>query len=619
MERNCFGIAKRVNNVKKIISKKLVCIIAILLIFSMMFTVNTLESQAADDKDIPSSWAVTEIDKAFEYGLTTWRILSNFRADITREEFCELAVKLYEVLVKEESTVYTYNPFDDTDNSKVLKAYNLGIVKGVSKKRFNPENPITRQEICVMIYRTLNLALPELKTEIISSLDFSDKNLIASWAVDAVGFLNNQGIMKGTGNNKIEPLKNTTREEAIALVKRTYEEFSDVPNGNEHFDKKEGEHSNDDTKSRAISEAEGAPKDEFKDELKNEPESEDESEDNVQTSVSLSVGDTIIVIGESENNVIGKLGEPSRKDLSKYGFEWYIFNNDYSQYIQIGIADGKVVSMYSNAESIKFNDNIVAKSSSIVTNGNSIETGSNGIDDSGNTIASNSISSSNNSINVDANANIIDVHTSKQQIRDNYGGPLSYIEKGTTYFQVNESHEYDTYLIRNTYVTLYYDIYDEYKISSVMVIEKETEEDLKDFYGIPSLRLVESFEKQILDLTNATRVKKGKEPLVWDEKGAKTAKKHSKDMVERSFFDHINLDGKSPFERMSEDGIRYRTAGENLACGNTNAIDAHEGWMNSYGHRQNILGPFERLGSGVYLGGEYYVYSTVIFYTPQFD
>ena len=112
-----------------------------------------------------------------------------------------------------------------------------------------------------------------------------------------------------------------------------------------------------------------------------------------QTSVSLSVGDTIIVIGESENNVIGKLGEPSRKDLSKYGFEWYIFNNDYSQYIQIGIADGKVVSMYSNAESIKFNDNIVAKSSSIVTNGNSIETGSNGIDDSGNTIASNSISS----------------------------------------------------------------------------------------------------------------------------------------------------------------------------------------------------------------------------------
>ena len=204
----------------------------------MMFTVNTLESQAADDKDIPSSWAVTEIDKAFEYGLTTWRILSNFRADITREEFCELAVKLYEVLVKEESTVYTYNPFDDTDNSKVLKAYNLGIVKGVSKNRFSPENPITRQEICVMIYRTLNLALPELKTDIISGLDFSDKNLIASWAVDAVGFLNNQGIMKGTGNNRIEPLKNTTREEAIALVKRTYEEFSDVPNGNEHFDKK---------------------------------------------------------------------------------------------------------------------------------------------------------------------------------------------------------------------------------------------------------------------------------------------------------------------------------------------------------------------------------------------
>ena len=56
--------------------------------------------------------------------------------------------------------------------------------------------------------------------------------------------------------------------------------------------------------------------------------------------------------GDSQNSVIQKLGEPARKDLSKYGFEWYIYNQDYINYLQVGIQDNKVVGLYSSSPNL---------------------------------------------------------------------------------------------------------------------------------------------------------------------------------------------------------------------------------------------------------------------------
>lgn len=172
-----------------------------------------------------SSWAIPEILEAAEEGLITDAIMNNFTRNITRQEFCEISVKLYEKLAGKEAEPVPVNPFTDTSNAEILKAYNVGIVKGVSADRFAPDLPITRQEICVMLQRALKAALPSLNANASQEFAFDDRDQIAAWAIDAVKFMYENGVMKGVGNNRIAPLGNTTREQAIVLVKRTREVF----------------------------------------------------------------------------------------------------------------------------------------------------------------------------------------------------------------------------------------------------------------------------------------------------------------------------------------------------------------------------------------------------------
>lgn len=169
-----------------------------------------------------STWAVPEIQKAIDYKLTTDKVLKDFTKKITREEFCEIAVKFYEA-ISGKTAVVDANPFIDTTNTEILKAYKLGIVKGMSANTFAPGSSITRQEISVMLLRALKAAEPGASYSIVGAPVLADENQIATWAIEAVKYMNKEGIMNGVGENKIDPLGNTTKEQAIALLKRLYE------------------------------------------------------------------------------------------------------------------------------------------------------------------------------------------------------------------------------------------------------------------------------------------------------------------------------------------------------------------------------------------------------------
>lgn len=133
-----------------------------------------------------------------------------------------------------------------------------------------------------------------------------------------------------------------------------------------------------------------------------------------------------------------------------------------------------------------------------------------------------------------------------------------------------------------------------------MQISHQMENRLNSQYAAPSKYLQESFEKEDYYLLNAERVQKGLQPLSYSNKLAGTARKHSMDMAENQYFDHTNLKGESPFDRMEKDGHQYQTAAENLAYGQTSAIFAHHGLMNSSGHRKNILNEnVKTIGIGV--------------------
>ncbi len=110
-------------------------------------------------------------------------------------------------------------------------------------------------------------------------------------------------------------------------------------------------------------------------------------------------------------------------------------------------------------------------------------------------------------------------------------------------------------------------------------------------------------EAEMLALINRERAAEGLSPLEADPEMRTVALKHSADMFERGYFSHNTPEAKSPFDRMKDEKVRYRTAGENLALAPTLKI-AHTGLMNSPGHRANILRPqFGRVGIGVLDGG----------------
>lgn len=115
------------------------------------------------------------------------------------------------------------------------------------------------------------------------------------------------------------------------------------------------------------------------------------------------------------------------------------------------------------------------------------------------------------------------------------------------------------------------------------------------------------FKMQILSLTNNYRAENGLSPLSWDDNLAAVAQMHCDDMQARGYFDHNTPEGKTPFERMTDYGIVYLSAGENLAVGYPTPESVMEGWINSESHRQNILNPtFKYMGVGFNKEGRYW-------------
>lgn len=96
-------------------------------------------------------------------------------------------------------------------------------------------------------------------------------------------------------------------------------------------------------------------------------------------------------------------------------------------------------------------------------------------------------------------------------------------------------------------------------------------------------------EAQVLALTNQERAKAGCGPLRTNSSLVKAAEAHASDMVAKHYFAHDSLDGRSPFDRMKAAGFKGGSMAENIAVGYSSPAAVVTGWMNSPGHRQNIL------------------------------
>ncbi|MET7476081.1 CAP domain-containing protein [Streptomyces sp. NPDC005648] len=119
---------------------------------------------------------------------------------------------------------------------------------------------------------------------------------------------------------------------------------------------------------------------------------------------------------------------------------------------------------------------------------------------------------------------------------------------------------------------------------------------------------------EVVGLTNRERARAGLRPLATDPRLSTAAQAYSTDMAVRAFYSHTSPEGTQPWDRAAAAGARHRSVGENIACGQRSPAEVVDGWMNSPGHRANILKPdFTHIGVGFAGGGPAGTYWTQLF------
>lgn len=261
------------------------------------------------------------------------------------------------------------------------------------------------------------------------------------------------------------------------------------------------------------------------------------------------------LIGKSLASVTKQFGSPVAKEKSEYGFDWYVYHNNYKNFVMIGIQNSVVVGLYSNSPNLRIENLAVG-----VTRG-----------------------------------------TVRKTLGEKYSGPLTSILKGDTEYTLPIQEQRDVFTDGQQYVTFFYDNIKGRVLTAVQVLDFPTEQS----FGLspaPGKAFTDSYEKIGFYLINSIRVRSNLAVLQYDNNMAKVAAMHSQDMIDRSFFNHVNPDGLDFGGRIHAAGYKYRLCSENIAKGCPGAIVAHEGYMNSAGHRDNILGNAEFVGIGVRMG-----------------
>ena len=124
---------------------------------------------------------------------------------------------------------------------------------------------------------------------------------------------------------------------------------------------------------------------------------------------------------------------------------------------------------------------------------------------------------------------------------------------------------------------------------------------------MPTDLAVSEYESEVIRLVNEQRAKYGLKALAADPELCRVARIKSQDMADNRYFSHTSPVYGAPFDMMRSFGIKYRAAGENIACGQRTPEEVVAAWMRSQGHRANILNAsFTKIGVGYVSNGSYW-------------
>jgi uncharacterized protein YkwD len=276
-----------------------------------------------------------------------------------------------------------------------------------------------------------------------------------------------------------------------------------------------------------------------------------------------------LLIGQDLTNVQKQWGSPVRIDESLYGFQWYIYNEDYGRYLQIGVENNRVVTVYAIGENLNVAPFEIGQPVEEIFNTQFIDTNIN-LDWQGGTYR---FELSDTDLNLRPLVQLGDLYV--QLYIDKFTGTLSSVRFLNA----------ETLIKQRPYELVY---------RGELVKDPElTDEAWK--------MIEQGTEQQIFDITNVLRVRNQLKPLKWDEITSEVAYGHSKDMYENNDYSHISKKFGDLANRLQAAKVAYDDAGENIAANYTDGPAVVEGWLNSKSHREALLNKnYSHLGVGVF-------------------
>lgn len=287
-------------------------------------------------------------------------------------------------------------------------------------------------------------------------------------------------------------------------------------------------------------------------------------------SIQISQGDLYHWIGKPIAELEQEMGEPVRMDLSAYGYVWWVYTNERDYYIQFGVEEDHVQTIYA------------------VGNGLSLEP--------------------------------IQLGAAYETVREEFPfeEEVDYTDGYATYrFRMTKEDIIQRPLVKvsdDLFMQLYFDTFTN-ELSSVRLMDADVLLHHQPYEVVyrgplpakPDLtdnewsQVEKGMEQQIFNISNVLRNRFDKPALEWEEDVSEVAYKHSKDMNDNNYFSHYSLNGDGLKERLEITGLLYISAGENIAAQYPDAPAAVEGWLNSDSHREALLQEeYTHLGVGVY-------------------
>lgn len=480
-----------------------------------------------------NDWAIPSMEKAYAMELIPQEMLLHGTENITRKEFTKMAVQFYRKVTGERMNIDNiHNPFWDTNQPEIVFAYSLGIISGKEEHIFEPNGSLTREQMAIILVRTLEKSKIELK-EKKEEIAFKDIKNLEKSVLPYIKKVQMAGIMNGS-ENMFFPLKEVTIEEAAVAFTSIFENIlPDVlekqqPAFTEQTTKQTETIPEIKTQPIKIQEEPAkeiktaTPKQETTEEIKEEAKEKSQQEDTSQQKEIMIDGKTIS-IGQSISKLKEDWGTPSRIDQNSYSLERYIYINEYKHFFMVSIKEDKVAEIFTNDMSFQYKG-VTGK--------------------------------------MDAN----DIKNVKYLDLKNFRVELQ--EEGK-----------DSFVLLNK----------DYKAEGILIRSADYKQGLQLRY---SQQFLSDFKTELIDIFNSARVQEGAPTLTRDETAENVAYYHSWDMSKNNYVGYTNLKGENPFDRMTAGGVKYTMAGESIVKIEAgDAIDAYHQIIMEAGTRTNMLNP----------------------------